>query len=245
MRIFVGTLYSGENELSGCIESVCKQTYEDHVQFFFEGLPKKEAHDEENKTFAESDFDILVHLGADTVLTDNYFFNGLVKNFTNNDWLQQITVPLWDFFSNQVIWGINAYHNIEWEERDERVFTDFMPIRKGCEVKIYHIVGIHCPNPGWFQSFHYGAHKAMKILEADRRGYKARKEYFQDIINKTNIHYKKNNDVRLLLCVMGARFGIAKDLKSEHLDYTNPYLREQFDHIIGRDDELHRKRQSL
>ena len=53
-------------------------------------------------------------------------------------------------------------------------------------------------------------------------------EYYQDIIRKTYQNFVKTNDDRLRLCVLGAKFAIAKGLGPEHLDYTNPYLLDEF-----------------
>ena len=188
MKIYVGILYSGENEFDACIESIESQDYADFEYFVFKGLAKKEAHDALNKDFSESGFDLLIHVGADTVLIGNEVFSNIVDRFKQNPWMQHFEIALHDFFSDQLIWGLNTYHNIKWEKTDEQVFTDFIPVKKGCKVGDIDDLApaaFHCPDPGSFQSFHYGAHKAMKIMEAHRRGMANKIEYYQDIIRKT------------------------------------------------------------
>jgi len=240
MRIYVGTLYSGENEFEACVHSIKKQTYKNWEQFVYKGLPKKEAHDSLYSDFMASDYDILIHLGADLVLKDNDFFAAVNKIFTENLWLQHFSVTVHDFFSDQPIWGLNSYRNMAWEKTDELVYTDFVPVKSMCQISHSEPplapAAFHCPNPSYFQSFHYGAHKAMKLMESQKRGYTSRVVYYSDIIEATYDHYLRTRDFRLGLCIDGARYATRAKLGPSDLDYTNPHLKEVFERGINRVD---------
>ena len=41
MKLYVGVLYSGENEFDACIESIESQDYKDFEYFVIKGLAKK------------------------------------------------------------------------------------------------------------------------------------------------------------------------------------------------------------
>lgn len=45
MRLFVGTLYTIENEFDECVASIALQSYRNFQHFVFRNLPNKEAHD--------------------------------------------------------------------------------------------------------------------------------------------------------------------------------------------------------
>ena len=233
MKLYVGILHSGENEFSDCVRSVKAQDYKDFEIFVIEGLGKKQALDTMHENFSKSGFDVLVNVGADTVLLHKRLFTNVINNIKENPVIQHYSIALHDFFSDQLIWGLNFYHDIEWEKGDEQVFTDFIPkLRTVQDLDILAPAAIHCPNPGLFQSFHYGAHKAMKILECHRRGWTEKMEYYRDIIRKTYNSFLETNDIRRSMCVVGARYAIARGLGPEQLDYTNPYLRGEFDKLF-------------
>ena len=44
MKIYVGTLYSGENEFEECVAAIQNQTYKNYDHFVIRDLPNKEAH---------------------------------------------------------------------------------------------------------------------------------------------------------------------------------------------------------
>jgi hypothetical protein len=236
MHIYVGTLYSGENEFADCVTSIEAQSYNNYRHFVIKGLPQKEAHDKLFRDFIESGSDLLIHVGPDMVLMDDSLFSQVVNFFTENPHVQHYEIMVYDCLACQMIWGLNIYHDIELGERDENVFTDFLPIDPGRKVSDYGNLAPaawHCPNPSLFQSFHYGAHKAVKIMESVRRGMTEKAEYYRDIIRNIHKNYTKHQDNRRAACLMGARFAIDRKLKSEHLNYTDPYLEDNFIALFG------------
>jgi hypothetical protein len=238
MKIFTALTYSGENEFEKSFKSISVQDYDCATLTTFKGFAKKQAHDEMWSAFMKSGADLLIHVGADMVIYDSSLFSNIVTMFMANPWMQNLEFTVDDYFSDQMIWGLNVYHNIDWKQGSEQVFTDFVPVDEGCKVMAYGPpyapVASHCESPGFFQSFHAGAHKALKLIESHKRCAASKFEYYQDIMQKTRRNYLKQKDVFRQLFMLGADFAIRNKLKPEHLDYTNPFLRSRFDELYTR-----------
>ena len=175
MRILVGTLYAGENEFNECVESITRQKNVTFEHVIFKNLGNKEASDTLFKTFMErsNEFGLFIKVDADTVLLDDQLFSKISQKFRENDWLDLLEIRLHDFFSNQLIWGLNSYRStVRWKPAQENLFIDdFPPVPKNRRIGSWENVepaGIHCKNPLPLQAFHYGVHKGLKFLQPGR-----------------------------------------------------------------------------
>jgi hypothetical protein len=228
VRIYVGVLYSDENEFESCIKSIEAQDYPDFKYFVFKGLAKKEAHETLFNNFCESGFDVLVKVDADMVLIGNDLFSYIQDNLVENMRTQNLQFPVYDYFSDQPIWGLNVYRGIKPQESND-VFTDIIKVDNWSpDLKI---AATHCQDPTFFQSFHYGVHKAIKVAESYKLGLDKKVEYYKDIIKKTYESCMETREERRAICIAGARFAVAYELGAEHLDYTNPYLLNCFNQM--------------
>lgn len=233
MRIYAVILNSGEPQYQDCFESVSFQK-QPAMLTTISHVPKKEAHDLMFEKFMCSDCDILVHLGADMVLSNDSVFTYISAMLTDNPYLQQFSIAVQDYYSDQLIWGLNSYRNIKWEPSEDAVFTDYVEVEASKIAmafgKPYAPAAYHCYKPGQFQSFHAGAHKAVKLMESVKRCDQARVEYHKDILQKTHKAFKKFNDPFRHLYIQGCDYGLSNKLTIEDLDYTNPMLKEVFDY---------------
>ena len=235
MRIFVGTLYSGENEYTECLEAIQKQSFRNFKHFIFENLPNKEAHDKLYNLFLtkSSQFDLLVKVDADMVLCNRHLFRNVVERFAGDDNLEHLEIPVHDFFSNRLIWGMNIYRNtIKWRKCDENLFVDTTPVYEQPKVRDKGSLtpaATHCHNPGCFQAFHYGLHKGIKILQ---RGRKRKRNvytaYHWENVRQTWQNFLRCGDVRIGLAALGAETAIFHRMTPEHVDYANRYSRRLF-----------------
>ena len=235
MKIYVGTLYCGENEFDRCMKSIKNQNYSNYEQFIYEGLNQKEAHDSLYGDFVKSGFDLLVHVGPDMILRNDNLFRQVVAFFVNNPQIQHYEIMVYDCPARRMIWGLNFYHNIDWHPTKENVFTDFLSVGPGRKVSDFGNLAPaawHCPDPGLFQSFRYGAHKSVKLMESIRRGWTEKAEYYREIISDVFNAYKKYKDDRRGLCLVGARFAVEKKISAGQLNYTDPYLKNEFDKLL-------------
>ena len=235
MRLYVGTLYSNENEFEECVQSIEAQNYRDFKHYIFKSLPKKDAHEALFGTFIENadHFDVLIKVDADMVITDPDLFGKIADKFCNHPQLELLEIAVHDFFSDQLIWGLNSYRKtFQWRKSKENLFTDFVPTQSKHRFRDNEELApasIHCKNPGRFQSFHYGVHKAIKVMQPKREKKKRNHTiYHWDIIQKTWNHFIRVKDVRLGFAVLGAELAFIRKLEPLHLDYTHPFCRNLF-----------------
>jgi hypothetical protein len=249
MRIFVGTLYTIENEFDECVAAVEDQSYRDFQHFVFEGLPNKEAHDTLYGTFMErsDDFDLLVKVDADMVIEDGDLLSKIVDKFEANEWLKDLEIAVYDFFSDQLIWGMHAYRStVRWRRTDENLFVDSCPV--GPEETLHDDselapAAIHCKNPSSFQAFRYGVHKALKMVQPGRVSARTTySRYHWNILHRTRDNFRRRKDPRMGLAVLGAELALQGGISPAHMDYSNPLLRELFERYETNDIELLQQR---
>jgi len=236
MRIFVGTLYAGENELDECVESVSRQKGVTFEHVIFKNLGNKEAADTLYRTFMErsGEFDLLIKVDADMVLLDDHLFSNISQKFRDNDWLDLLEIRLHDFFSDQLIWGLNSFRStVKWKPAQENLFIDdFPPVPENRRIpncKELTPAGIHCKNPSPLQAFHYGVHKGLKFIQPGRGAKVISKTYSNlEKIERTYAHFKKKRDIRLGFAVLGAELALTGNFQADQLDYSNPYMKHVF-----------------
>ena len=242
MRLYVGTLYSNENEFEDCVRAIQSQNFKNYSHFIFKSLPKKEAHETLFGSFIEksNQFEVLVKVDADMVINDPDLFGKIAEKFRTHPQLELLEIAVHDFFSDQLIWGLNSYRrSFQWKKSQENLFTDFVPIQTQHRIrdnKDLAPASIHCKNPGRFQSFHYGVHKAVKVMQPKRDLKRIHHTtYHWDIIQKSWDHFIKKRDVRLGFAVLGAELAFYKQLQVAHLDYTNPICHNLFSRYANYD----------
>lgn len=235
MNLFVGTLYTIENEVRDCLESIENQTYRKFKLFIFENLPKKAAHQTLYQSFMDKadQFDLLVKIDADMVLVRNDLFEKIVEKFQTNPGIKELEIAVHDFFSDQLLWGLHAYrNNVRWERGEEDLFTDKSPVHPDDRQYDDHELApaaYHCPNPSPFQAFHYGVHKALKTIQPGRRAVNTDFRYFHwNNLERVGRNFSKTLDRRVGFAVLGAELTFRGRINTEHLDYENPFLHALF-----------------
>ena len=235
MKILVGTLYTIENEFDECVAAINGQSYTNFEHFVLKNLPNKEAHDTLYSAFMErkDEFDLFIKVDADMVIEDDDLFAKIVNKFRNNDWLKDLEIAVYDFFSDHLIWGMHTYrNNVTWRHNEEDLFVDVCPIEPHERLYDYQDLApaaIHCKNPSLFQSFHCGVHRALKVLQAGRNS--VMKEYSRshwENLERTRRNFLLKKDRRLGFAVLGAEMTFREEILPCHLSYANPYLRQLF-----------------
>jgi len=246
MKIFVGTLKTIENEFGECVASIERQTYQNFEHFVFEDLPNKEAHDMLYRSFMErsGEFDLMIKVDADMVIENEDLFAGIVERFEEHPQLQDLEIAVHDFFSDRLIWGMHAYRDtMEWKRGEENLFVDRAEVPDEAHIQDDEDLApaaIHCKNPSPFQAFHYGVHKALKMIQPGRWPKNTSHTQFHwTNIQETRQHFYDTEDHRLGFAVLGAEYCFRKDIKPKHISYDNPYLRNRFERFENLDsDEL-------
>lgn len=173
-KIYIGTLYVGENELEECKKSVQEQTHKNIKHEIFSFLPNKEAHETIYGKFMElrNEYDYFIKLDADMVLNRNTLLEELINYFEKNRNLDQAVFSLNDWYSNTIIMGMHMYSNrVSWGKINGSLFVDPNPNIPG-ERKIEwnnpSPVADHSPNPSIIEAYMFGYHRALKIVQRDR-----------------------------------------------------------------------------
>lgn len=249
-RVLAGILYTIENEYEDCIKALSNQQNACVEYFILNNLPKKVAHDTLYKNFEDrcDDFDFFVKVDADMVIENEDLFFQVSKLFKQHLQIKMITVPVWDFFSGRLINGMHFFRNdVRWNRTElEQVFTDDAPVPKKEIFQARNLApaALHCPDPSPFQAFHYGMHKAIKLVSAlDKKTERKlqRHFHFRNILYLED-RFKKTKDQRILLSLAGVSSVLAGDLKLFHINYNDPYAKNYFEKEIRglRNEEIYK-----
>jgi len=225
MKIYVGTLYSGENEFDECVAAIQSQTYKNFDHFVFKNLPNKEAHVTLFKSFLSraEEYDILVKVDADTVLSYDTLFEKVVHKMQQNNWLDVFSIAVHDFFCGQMLnAGFAVYRNtVRWNFEKETMFVDIPEVAQNryfFDDKELAPAAIHCKNPSPYHAFHYGVHRGFKSIQ------QIHSTTHWALMEKTWGNFQKTRDPRIGLAVLGRELVYAGQLKKSDVDYTNPRM---------------------
>jgi hypothetical protein len=235
MKIFVGTLYSGENEFEECLASIRMQSYKHFQHFIFKDLPNKEAHVTLFKVFLEnaSEYDVLVKVDADIVLTNDALFEKIVQKLKANDWMDLFSIAVYDFFSDQLIWGLNSYRNsVRWDFEKETIFVDIpeiTPNKYFFDNKDLAPAAIHCKNPSPYQAFHYGVHRGLKSLQPIHG------TTHWSLLERTWLNFQRTKDIRVGFASLGVELAYSGLFGMSDLDYTNSRMKDILENYLSLD----------
>jgi hypothetical protein len=236
MKIYVGTLYSGENEFEECVASIQSQSYKNFDHFVFKNLPNKEAHVTLFKSFLEraSEYDLLIKVDADTVLSYNTLFEKIVHKLQFNSWLDVLSIAVYDFISGQLIdAGMAVYRNtVRWNFEKETMFVDIPEVDRNrylYDDSELAPAAIHCKNPLPYHAFHYGVHRGLKSIQ------RIHSTTHWAFLEKTWKNFQRTRDTRIGLAVLGAELVYAGRFKKSDVDYTNPKVRTVLEEYLSLD----------
>ncbi|MDD3472005.1 MAG: hypothetical protein PHS86_04405 [Syntrophaceae bacterium] len=238
MKIFVGTLYSGENEFEECVTSIQNQNYQNYEHFVFKNLPNREAHHTLFKSFKENahKYDLLVKVDADMVICSNDLFAQIVRKMTDLPNIDVFSIAVTDFFTGDLINGLNCYRNtVTWDFSKQTMFVDIPEVRPGkfaYDKTELAPAAIHCKNPSKFQAFHYGVHRGLKSIQ------KIHSTTHWEMLRRVYKNFLITKDVRIGLAILGAELVYAGVFSESDVDYTNPRVRkvlEKYENMDSRE----------
>ncbi len=221
MRVLVGTLYSGENEYEDCLAAIQKQADVKFEHIVIKNKPELEAHRLLFTYFLErsAEFELLVKVDADTVLCSPNLFKNIIARFEADPCLEVLSIGLHDFFTDELINGLQTYRNsVRWNLGRDTVFPDIPlldPHRYFYDVSEMAPAGEHCPNPSPLQAFHYGVHRGLKSIQ------KIHSTTHWAHMLKDWQQFLDRKDKRLGLAVLGAELVYAGVFNRADQNYTN------------------------
>jgi len=138
-----------------------------------------------------------------------------------------------------LIFGLHAYRNtVRWPKTDENLFVDACPLVTPAESiqddRELAPAAWHCPDPSPFQAFHYGVQKAVKLVQPDREnkltGYL---HFYWRVINRLHTVFYRTQDIRIGFAALGAEIGLRGGISPAQLSYSDPRLRDFFEHHLA------------
>lgn len=239
-RFLVGVLHAGEPQYDRCIEAIRSQTGVELDIETIANLPNKRAHDRLYSTFMgrSSDFDFMVKVDADMVILRATLFSEISVVFGNRPDLEMVTVPVWDYFTDQSIIGLHAYRDsVQWPASEERVFVDDPPVPIGQREEFPDLgpAADHCSDPSHFQSFYFGVHKGLKVRAAldDHPRREGQLVYHWENIERVWEHSRRNDDPLLLVAALGGELAIAGEFEFSDLNRDSKSVRSSARSLEG------------
>jgi len=218
-RIFVGTMYSGENELAESIESIHSQVGVDVTHYVVRDKREIEAHKDLYSTWnsVKQNYDMFVQVDADTVILHSTIFE-IAFNLLQieiKEGYTSLQFPLEDYITNQKIMGLNFYSPLViFNVPQDEVYCD----RSTTNNKTFlsgDRAGYHSPNPTYRQAFHFGLH----------RGLKGQRSRYENYIKYAYSHIQK--DDRRIMTLLG--FDASDNFKGhKRTSYTDDEFGEAY-----------------
>jgi hypothetical protein len=238
MKILVGILHCIENEFPDCLAALRRQTHRNYDYFVLENLPNKEAHDTLYCRFMDSasSYDVFVKLDADMVLCREDLLARAADRFKNSPQLDVLCIGVHDFFTDQMIDSLNVFRNtVSWRIDSEKIFPDRGQQAAGGVMYDHDDLAPaadHCPDPSPFQAFHFGVHKAVKVMQigVHNKRRQASREHWGNL-ERLRANYAARKDVRLGLALVGAEMAFHEKWGAGVLDYGSPILKSYFDKV--------------
>jgi hypothetical protein len=243
MRLLVGTLYAGESEFDECVAAIAAQSHPHVEQFVLRDLGEMEAHDALYRTFMEraGDVELFVKVDADLVIESRQLFARIAERMSRLPEVDQMSIAVDDFFSGLMLLGLHVYRShVRWPPTDDRVFPD----RREAVPRERRLVdrddlapaALHCKAPGDYQSFRFGLHRGVKLVELERRRmYPSRSP---DVRQRTWERFLGSGDIRRGWASLGFELAISGSIGVENRDYRDPIataLWEQHRHLPERE----------
>lgn len=231
MKLYIGTLDSGEREFAACVDAIQRQSYREFDHVIFSRLPNKQANDTLFRDFLAKrhQYALLVKVDADMILLRENFLAQLVERFRREPDLDLLSIAVDDWFSDRRILGLNAYRNrIDWQPDHENLFVDAKPLVAGKSAVDWDELApaaTHAANPSPLQAFHFGLQRGLKIVQAGRRRHERahwRMRVHWETMRATEAHFRRNPDARLGLALVGAELAFAGEAAEAQASYAEP-----------------------
>lgn len=244
-RILIGILFSGEPDYEHCKDALSKQTYTNFSHFCIEWKSKLEAHEELFATFMKSadDAGYFLKLDADMVLSSHTYLERLVGEFEKHPEVVRITTPVYDYFTDGMIYGMHAWRSShQWQKRESSVFTDddvSLPAGTSMTLSGWHGEKpevLHCAHSSDFYGFHFGLHRGLKARALLANPLARRGNLINNVSmwKSMNIAAKKHGDSLRVYACLGYKFGIAGKADAGNISYTSPHARSLFEDLQNR-----------
>lgn len=237
-RILVLTLHSGEHEFEASCASLARQTHRNWDHVVFRGLGNHAAHKALYATIMDrrAEYDLFLKLDADMVLARDTVLAEIAGLFRTNPALDHLIVACDDFMTGDRILGVHSFSNrVTWQGDARGLFNDPSPSRPGLRRIIEQPRAsffLHAPDPSSLQAFHFGAHRALKLVQRGQAPADIRAEAMLSqwqTLKGVWRQFDARGDRRHALALVAADLIIGGQLGDAAHDYHDPGLRAAFE----------------
>lgn len=233
-------MYSGENEIDANRRSLRKQTNKNWKQATIEGLSNEAAHRHLYRLFTERqpDFDLFVKLDADMVFASECSLELMVGLFERFPELDHAVLPVRDWASGLDIHGIHVFSDrVSWNHGDDQLFVDRDPVYPGKKLakrRLSEPLVLHSPDPSPWQAFRFGAHRALKMLQRERKRLRLHRSRNQwRLLLAVSDRVRRDGDRRRGLVLAGADRAVRGEVDRDDYADKGSGVREVFERDIA------------
>ena len=229
-KILCGILYCGEPQFEECVQAITNQKGVLAHYFVIENMPNKEAHNLLYAKFSNqsSEYDYCVKIDADMVLVSPYVLLNSINEFNQYPEVTHFICGVMDYFSGAVIHGMHFFKTgHKHKEATDSLFVDYVNGENTLSlVNKTPYVANHSFKPSSEQSFHFGIHKASKMLQKRSEVFdeRAAQSHFRKIRGMTKVFLKSFSFLHFC-SLLGAYRVIAGQLDERAIEYS--YYRKE------------------
>jgi len=224
MKIFVGTLFCGENDFETSKKAIQNQKNVTITHHIIQNLPEYEAHNSlwDAWDSSKETHDLFVKVDADTTLIRDDTLFEISKLFENNDRLTGVQCYLDDYFTDTKIFGLNCYSKkVSFNQTGNKLYCDRVDGNHDIVLRGNHLpdvlnpAGLHCHEASDVQAFHYGLHRRLKNQTQN--------------IENVKLAWSKHNDRLRWFVLRGAENLVAAQFINRSFDYNDDFFQAVFE----------------
>jgi len=222
MKVFVGTMESGEEDFSFCKDSIKNQADVEITHYIISNLSEKEAHEALFSKWNEikNEYDLFLKVDADTVLMHDKVIKNFIEIFQSNNKITGIQAWLHDYMTDDLIFGLNCLkNNVKISTKVNSLYPDRVDTGHDIVIRGNNLpkelipAGKHCWHASNIQGFHYGLHRKLKNQN--------------DILTKVKQAWNKNQDSIRAYAIIGSEMAHAFS-KNHKFNYNDEDFKNAF-----------------
>jgi hypothetical protein len=170
------------------------------------------------------------------VIARNTFFEEVIEYLYEKPDVDDLEILIHDFFTDTLIFGLHVYSNrYVWKKNDEKIFVDIPQNNQFKYIKDTNRLvpaAYHCPNPSDFQSFHFGVHKAIKVMQRGREG--VDNKFLAGHWSNVSIireRFLNSRNLTVGFAALGAEIALRRWFDFRQTDYNNQKLISAFTRV--------------
>lgn len=232
MRVFVGTMLSGEADFERCLAAVQGQVHPDVTHFIVAGRPEAEAHRElyEEWNRVKGDHGLFLKVDADTVLCSDRIVSDLVGLFSGMPRLTGTQSWLDDRMTDGRIFGMACIRNTVTVKTDvdplycDRVDSGHDVVLRGDALPpSLRVAGDHCRYADDRQAFHFGLHRMLKNQ--------------RDVLGRVFAAWHRDGDRVRAFALVGGQMA-RRFTSNRRFNYGDPEFKEALAEATARHEEF-------